>query len=96
MPVPTGAALIREREHGTIEHLLVMPVTPVEIMLSKIWSMGLVVLLVSSLALVVVVQGFLAVPIQGSLWLLVLATALFLCAMTSPGHRVCDGPPPRS
>ncbi|KAB2749530.1 ABC transporter permease, partial [Brucella anthropi] len=26
----TGAALIREREHGTIEHLLVMPVTPVE------------------------------------------------------------------
>jgi ABC-2 type transport system permease protein len=40
----TGAALIREREHGTIEHLLVMPVTPTEIMLSKVWSMGLVVL----------------------------------------------------
>ena len=85
MPVLTGAALIREREHGTIEHLVVLPVTPVEIMLSKIWSMGLVVLLVSSLALVVVVQGFLAVPIQGSLWLFVLATALFLCAMTSLG-----------
>ena len=31
------------------------------------------------------VQGFLAVPIQGSLWLFVLATALFLCAMTSLG-----------
>ena len=42
--VLTGAALIREREHGTIEHLLVMPVTPFEIMVSKIWSMGLVVL----------------------------------------------------
>jgi ABC-2 type transport system permease protein len=83
--VLTGAALIREREHGTIEHLLVMPVTPVEIMLSKIWSMGLVVLLVSSLALVGVVQGILAVPIQGSIWLFVLATALFLCAMTSLG-----------
>ncbi len=40
----TGAALIREREHGTLEHLLVMPVTPFEIMLSKVWSMGLVVL----------------------------------------------------
>jgi ABC-2 type transport system permease protein len=38
----TGAALIREREHGTIEHLLVMPVTPTEIMLAKVWSMGLV------------------------------------------------------
>ncbi|MBN0779898.1 ABC transporter permease, partial [Pseudomonas aeruginosa] len=36
--VLTGSALIREREHGTIEHLLVMPVTPFEIMLAKIWS----------------------------------------------------------
>src|SRR5690606_32394961 len=45
--VLTGAALIREREHGTIEHLLVMPVTPTEIMLAKIWSMGLVVLVAS-------------------------------------------------
>ena len=41
----TGAALIREREHGTIEHLLVMPVTPAQIMLSKVWSMALVVLI---------------------------------------------------
>jgi ABC-type multidrug transport system permease subunit len=32
----TGAALIREREQGTVEHLLVMPVVPAEIMLSKI------------------------------------------------------------
>ena len=45
----TGAALIREREHGTIEHLLVMPVNPTEIMLSKVWSMGLVVLAASAL-----------------------------------------------
>ena len=83
--VLTGAALIREREHGTIEHLLVMPVTPMEIMLSKIWSMGLVVLVVSSLSLVLVVRGLLAVPIEGSIPLFVLATALFLCAMTSMG-----------
>ena len=45
----TGAALIREREHGTIEHLLVMPVTPLEIMAGKIWSMGLVVLVACAL-----------------------------------------------
>ena len=62
----TGAALIREREHGTIEHLLVMPVTPFEIMMSKIWSMGLVVLVASGLSLVFVVQGLLSVPIEGS------------------------------
>ena len=36
----TGAALIRERERGTVEHLLVMPVTPFEIMTSKVWSMA--------------------------------------------------------
>jgi len=40
----TGAALIREREHGTIEHLLVMPVTPFEVMVAKVWAMALVVL----------------------------------------------------
>jgi ABC-2 type transport system permease protein len=61
--VLTGAALIRERERGTIEHLLVMPVTPFEIMASKVWSMGLVVLCAGMLSLVLVVQGVLAVPL---------------------------------
>ncbi|MDY8959957.1 hypothetical protein UZR36_23365, partial [Escherichia coli] len=42
----TGSALIREREHGTVEHLLVMPITPFEIMMAKVWSMGLLVILV--------------------------------------------------
>ena len=63
--VLTGSALIREREHGTIEHLLVMPVTPFEIMMAKIWSMGLVVLVVSGLSLVLMVQGILQVPLKG-------------------------------
>ena len=81
----TGAALIREREHGTIEHLLVMPVTPFEIMLAKIWSMGLVVLLAATLALLVIVQGVLHVPIEGSIALFLVGTALHLFATTSLG-----------
>ena len=81
----TGAALIREREHGTIEHLLVMPVTPAQIMLSKITSMGLVVLLASALSLVFVVQGLLRVPVQGSLLLFLSGAAMHLFAMTSMG-----------
>ncbi|UZE48958.1 ABC transporter permease [Rhodopseudomonas sp. P2A-2r] len=81
----TGAALIREREHGTLEHLLVMPVTPFEIMASKIWSMGLVVLLASSASLLFVVQGFLAVPIQGSMLLFLLGATLQLFATTCMG-----------
>lgn len=81
----TGAALIREREHGTIEHLLVMPVSPTEIMISKVWSMGLVVLIASAFALIFVVQGLLHVPIQGSILLFMLGAALQLFATTSLG-----------
>jgi len=81
----TGAALIREREHGTIEHLLVMPVTPAEIMLAKIWSMGLVVLLCATAALLIVVQGVLGVPVEGSVPLFLTGAALDLFATTSMG-----------
>jgi ABC-2 type transport system permease protein len=83
--VLTGAALIREREHGTIEHLLVMPVTPTEIMLSKVWSMGLVVLAASALSLNGVVRGVLHVPVEGSLPLFFTGAALCLFATTSMG-----------
>lgn len=81
----TGAALIREREHGTVEHLLVMPVTPLEIMLAKVWSMGLVVLTAAALSLLLVVQGWLQVPIEGSIALFLLGAALHLFATTSMG-----------
>jgi ABC-2 type transport system permease protein len=81
----TGAALIREREHGTIEHLLVMPLTPFEIMMSKVWSMGLVVVVVATASIVFIVQGWLEVPIQGSIALFVLGMALHLFATTSLG-----------
>ncbi len=83
--VLTGAALIRERERGTIEHLLVMPVTPFEIMASKVWSMGLVVLLSGLLSLVFVVQDLLKVPLAGSLPLFTAGATLYLFASTSLG-----------
>ena len=81
----TGAALIREREHGTIEHLLVMPVTPFEIMVAKVWSMGLVVLVAAALSLNFVVRGWLGVPVAGSLWLFFAGAVLMLFATTSLG-----------
>lgn len=81
----TGAALIREREHGTIEHLLVMPVTPTEIMLAKVWSMGLVVLVSAGLSLTFVVRGLLQVPVEGSVALFLAGVALHLFATTSMG-----------
>lgn len=81
----TGAALIREREHGTIEHLLVMPVTPAEIMLAKVWAMAVVVLLAVSVSMLFVVQLALRVPVQGSITLFMAVTALHLFATTSMG-----------
>ena len=81
----TGAALIREREHGTLEHLLVMPLTPFDIMLSKIWAIGLVVLVAAALSLHFVIAGVLAMPISGSVPLFLLGTAIFLFSTTSLG-----------
>ncbi len=84
----SGAALVRERDRGTLEHLLAMPVTPLEIMLAKAWSMGLVVLVAAALSLLVIVQGVLQVPIAGSLPLFLLGTALHLFATTAMGMLI--------
>ena len=81
----TGAALIREREHGTIEHLLVMPVSPTEIMLSKVWAMGLTVLCAALVSLTLVIRGALGVQLQGSVALFLVCIALHLFATTSMG-----------
>jgi ABC-2 type transport system permease protein len=81
----TGAALIREREHGTIEHLLAMPVTPSEIMLSKIWANGLVILVAAILSMKLVVQLWLQVPIAGSLLLFLAGALVYAFSVTSMG-----------
>ena len=81
----TGAALIREREHGTVEHLLVMPLTAFEIMLAKIWSMGLVVLIAAAASLLLVVHSWIGVPLNGSVWLFLIGAAIHLFATTSMG-----------
>jgi ABC-2 type transport system permease protein len=83
--VLTGAALIREREHGTIEHLLVMPVTRTEIMLAKVWSMGAVVLAAAAFSLTFIVRGMLHVPVEGSVALFLVGATLHLFATTSMG-----------
>ncbi|WP_345969474.1 ABC transporter permease [Sulfurimonas sp. HSL1-6] len=80
-----GAALIREREHGTLEHLMVMPLNAAEIMLSKVWSMGLVVLAGVTFSIEIVVQRILSVPVEGSLTLFLFGSLLMLFSTTSMG-----------
>lgn len=81
----TGAALLREREHGTIEHLLVMPLTSFQIVMSKVWANGLIILIAFTLSTLIVVQTLLQVPIAGSLWLLIGGTTLYLFAAAAIG-----------
>ena len=81
----TGAALIREREHGTLEHLLVMPLTAAEIMLAKVWANVLVILVAATLSVFIMVRGVLDVPIAGSLPLFLLGLAAYLSSLTAIG-----------
>jgi ABC-2 type transport system permease protein len=81
----TGAALIRERELGTVEHLLVMPVVPAEIMLSKILANGIFILLAAGLSVQLVVQWWLQVPIAGSFLLFLGGSCFYVFTVASLG-----------
>ena len=80
-----GAAVVREREHGTMDHLLVMPLTPFEIAMSKIWANALVITIAAGLSLCLVVRGLLGIPIAGSIPLFLLGTAIYLFFATAIG-----------
>ena len=79
----SGAALVREREHGTIEHLLVMPLGAADIMLAKVWASALVIVIVSTLSLELIVRGMLHIPIAGSVPLFMAGTAVYMFAVSS-------------
>lgn len=83
--IPTGAALIGEREQGTIEHLLVMPLTPLDIALAKIWSNSLVILVAVVFAVYIVIRQVLDVPITGSIPLFLTAVVTYLLFATALG-----------
>jgi ABC-2 type transport system permease protein len=80
-----GAAIIREREHGTMDHLLVMPVTPFEIAMAKIWANGLVITVAAFLSLTIVVRLLLGIPIAGSVPLFISGVAVYLFFATAVG-----------
>lgn len=83
--VLTGAAVIREREHGTLEHLLVMPLTAFEIAMAKVWANGLVILIATGVSLFLIVQMALKVPFAGSVVLWFIGVVLYLFFATALG-----------
>ena len=83
--VLSGAAVIREREHGTIEHLMVMPVTTLELMLAKIWANGLVIVSAAVLSLLLVVEGAMGIPVPGSIAVFAFGAGIYLFSVTALG-----------
>jgi ABC-2 type transport system permease protein len=81
----TGAALIREREQGTVEHLLVMPVVPTEIMLSKILANGVVIVVSAAISLALVVEWWLQVPVAGSRLLFLAGACVYVFTVAALG-----------
>jgi ABC-2 type transport system permease protein len=80
-----GAAVVREREHGTMDHLLVMPLTPFEIAMSKVWANGLVITVAVGLSLYIIIRVFLRIPIAGSVPLFMVGVMIYLFFATAVG-----------
>lgn len=80
-----GAAVVREREHGTMDHLLVMPLTPFEIAMSKVWANGLVIAVAVGLSLYLVLRMILGIPVAGSIPLFMVGVVIYLFFATAIG-----------
>lgn len=87
MVMMTAMALTRETERGTMENLLAMPVSPVEIMLGKV----LPYLLVGAVQVVVVLGAaklLFSVPFMGSLWLILAGVLIFVFSLVLLGYMI--------
>jgi ABC-2 type transport system permease protein len=84
----TAANLVREKEHGTAEQLLVSPARPMEIFLAKIIPTVILVLSLSVLSFLLVLKPAFHVPIRGNIILFYSVAALYVFAMTSMGIAI--------
>ncbi len=87
MVMMTSIALTRERERGTMENLLAMPASPLEIMLGKV----LPYLVVGAVQVAVILGAaklLFGVPFVGSLWLLLVAVLIFVLSLVLLGYTI--------
>lgn len=85
MVMMTSMALTRETERGTMENLLAMPASPLEIMLGKVLPF-LVVGGVQVVVVLVAAKTLFGVPFVGSLWLLLVSILVFVLALVLLGY----------
>lgn len=80
-----AAAMVREKERGTIEQLVVSPLTAMQVMVPKILAMTLVILAATAVAVALVVCGYFGVPFRGSVLLFFGVTTLYVVALSGLG-----------
>lgn len=83
----TSLSMTRERERGTMENLLAMPVTPMEMMTGKIIPYVLIGLLQSTI-IMLVARFLFTVPVVGSLPLFSLALLMFITCNMAIGFTL--------
>jgi ABC-2 type transport system permease protein len=80
-----GTAMVREKERGTVEQLLVSPLTPFQIMFPKVVAMTMVILIGAAVSVFVVLEGIFHVPMRGSLVLFFAVAALYVLSTAGLG-----------
>ncbi|WP_202927740.1 ABC transporter permease [Undibacterium crateris] len=80
-----AAAMVREKERGTIEQLLVSPLSPLQIMLPKVIAMVAVILGGTALGLFGVLVPVFAIPVAGSLLLFFALTTVYVSTLAGIG-----------
>jgi ABC-2 type transport system permease protein len=80
-----ACAMVREKEKGTLEQLLVTPLTPFQIVFPKVLAMAAVILTGTGVSLLGVLKACFGVPLKGSLCLYFLITLLYVFATAGLG-----------
>jgi len=80
-----AAAMVREREYGTVEHLLVSPLRPLELFAAKLAPVVALVPLANVASVLAIVHGAFATPIRGSVMLYYVVSVVYVFAMASLG-----------
>ena len=73
----TATAIVRERERGTIEQLIVTPIRPWELVIGKILPY-VILALIDTLEVLAIGHWWFGVPVRGALWLILVCSGLLL------------------
>ena len=83
-----AAAMVREREYGTVDHLLVSPLRPAELFAAKVIPVVTVVPLAAVASVLGVVHGSFGTPLRGSVALFYGVSVVYVFAMASLGLAI--------